>query len=161
MADWRTRILCRIAAGLVGFAEAVTTMALCCCWCCAGVGVLGVRSHVRVMSHDPPLVSHQSSVVSHQSRAARNIGYKLGQIGFDHDCKFNRTAIVGNLAAVREWVKSIEQGAGKCSIITLTAIDLDPSFITSGEYKAKQQPNPSLIEDREPQPKGMRLGREI
>jgi hypothetical protein len=77
------------------------------------------------MSHYPPLVSHQS-------RSVRNIGYKLGQIGFDHDCKFNRTAIACNLAAVREWFKSIEQGAGKCSILTLTAIDLDPSFVTSG-----------------------------
>jgi len=105
-------------------------MALCCCWCCAGVGVLGVRSQVRVMSHEPPLVSHQSSVVSHQSPSVRNIGYKLEQIGFDRDCKFNKTAIACNLAAVREWFKSIEQGAGKCSIITLTAIDVDdPSWV--------------------------------
>ena len=125
MAHWRTRILCRIAAGVVGFAEAVTTIALCCCWCCAGVGVLGVQSEVIVMSHESP-------VVSHQSRSVRNIGYKLEQIGFDRDCKFNRTAIACNLAAVREWFKSIEQGAGKCSIITLTAIDVDPSFVTSG-----------------------------
>ena len=98
-------------------------MALCCCWCCAGVGVLGVRSQVRVMSHEPPLVSHQS-------RSVRNIAYKLEQIGFDQDGKFNRTAIACNLPAVPEWFKSIEQGAGKCSIITLTAIDVDdPSWV--------------------------------
>jgi hypothetical protein len=35
------------------------------------------------------------------------------------------------LPAVPEWFKSIEQGAGKCSIITLTAIDFDhPGFIS-------------------------------
>ncbi len=71
-----------------------------------------------------------SSVISHQSRSVRNIGYKLEQIGFDQDGKFNRTAIACNLAAVPEWFKSIEQGAGKCSIITLTAIDVDdPSWV--------------------------------
>ncbi len=80
------------------------------------------------MNPHSSVINPQSSVISpHRSEISATSSNRLD---------LTRTANLTELrspamqAAVREWFKSIEQGAGKCSIITLTAIDFDhPSWV--------------------------------